>query len=46
MEDFIREVKEMPTADIMLILEDQLDLYSEEEITYKNFILELKDNSF
>lgn len=32
MEDFIREVKEMPTADIMLILEDQLDLYSEEEI--------------
>ena len=32
MEEFIREVKEMSTADIMLILEDQLDLYSEEEI--------------
>ena len=32
MEEFIKEVKEMPTADIMLILEDQLDLYSEEEI--------------
>ena len=32
MEEFIKEVKEMSTADIMLILEDQLDLYNEEEI--------------
>lgn len=32
MERFIREVKEMSTLDIMLILEDQLDLYNEEEI--------------
>lgn len=32
MKKFMEEVKKMPTADIMLILEDQLDLYSKEEI--------------
>lgn len=32
MEDFKKEVHSMATSDIMLILEDQLDLYSEEEI--------------
>lgn len=32
MEDFKKEVKEMTTEEIMLILEDQLDLYSDEEI--------------
>ncbi len=30
--EFVQEVKNMETTDIMLILEDQLDLYSEEEI--------------
>lgn len=32
MENFRKEVKEMPTSDIMLILDDQFELYSEEEI--------------
>ena len=33
MDDFINEVKNMPTADIMLILDDQLDLYTDAEIS-------------
>ena len=32
MNSFINEIKQYSTADIILILEDQLDLYSEEEI--------------
>ncbi len=32
MEEFKKEVSQMLTSDIMLILEDQLDLYSDEEI--------------
>jgi len=32
MNSFINEIKQYSTSDIMLILEDQLDLYSEEEI--------------
>ena len=32
MEEFIKEVKAMSTADIMLILDDQQDLYSKEEL--------------
>ena len=32
MEEFKKEVHSMATSDIMLILEDQLDLYNEEEI--------------
>ena len=31
MDEFIKEIREMPTADLMLILEDQKDLYTEEE---------------
>ena len=33
MDEFAREVKQMSTSDIMLILDDQLDLYSDEEIS-------------
>lgn len=32
MENFRKEAKEIPTTDLLLILEDQLDLYSDEEI--------------
>ncbi|MBR5773694.1 MAG: DUF4177 domain-containing protein [Clostridia bacterium] len=32
MEEFRKEVREMPTKDILLILEDQRDLYTEEEV--------------
>jgi len=32
MENFVKEVKKISTADIMLILEDQIELYTEEEI--------------
>lgn len=32
MEDFIRELHETTTADLLLILKDQADLYSKEEI--------------
>ncbi len=32
LEEFRNEVSQMPTADIMLILDDQLDLYNSEEI--------------
>ena len=32
MDNFIREIKQYSTEDILLILQDQLDLYSEEEI--------------
>ena len=32
MNEFVYEVRQMPTRDLMLILEDQVDLYSEEEL--------------
>ena len=32
MDAFRKEARELPTADILLILEDQVDLYSEEEL--------------
>lgn len=32
MDNFRKEVHKMPTSDILLILEDQLDLYTDEEI--------------
>ncbi len=31
MDEFIKEIREMPTADLTLIIEDQKDLYTEEE---------------
>ena len=32
MNEFVYEVRQMPTRDLILILEDQVDLYSEEEL--------------
>jgi hypothetical protein len=32
MDAFRKEARELPTADLLLILEDQVDLYSEEEL--------------
>ena len=32
MDKFKKEVKELSTADLLLILEDQVDLYSDEEL--------------
>ena len=31
MDEFLKEIRDIPTADLMLIVEDQKDLYTEEE---------------
>ncbi len=46
MDNFKKEVQEMSTADILLILEDQLDLYTDEEIeVLKNELNSRPDNA-
>ncbi len=45
MDNFKKEVQEMSTADILLILEDQLDLYTDEEIKILRSELALRPDS-
>lgn len=44
-EEFKKEVKELSTADLFLILEDQVDLYSDEELKVLRDELSSRPNS-